>query len=187
MPASLAPGPCGGCLNQLPFQQSTQSLFAYQGAVRDAILAWKLQGHDAALHWLMKVASRRLETCLDRRDLLLPVPMPLSRMRKQGRHHAADLTTWMAQEAGCAWDWRVLRRQGEQVRQSSLSEKQRQKNLRKAFILDQDYWRESKKHYRRIWVIDDIITTGATVHYAAKVARALQGEVHVLSFSRVVK
>jgi len=171
----------------MPFQQSTQSLFAYQGAVRDAVLAWKLQGHDAALHWLMKAASQRLKRCLDSEDLLLPVPMPLSRMRVQGRHHTADLAAWLAQEVGCTWDWRILRRQGEQVRQSSLSEKQRQKNLRKAFTLDQDYWRENKQHYRRIWVIDDIITTGATVHCAAKVARALLGEIHVLSFSRVVK
>ncbi len=187
MPKELVPGPCGKCLQDQPAQHATSSLYAYQGAVREAVLAWKLQGQDAAVLWLLDVASKRLHELISPDDLLLPVPMPLSRMRKQGQHHAADLCKHIARHADCDWDWKVLRRVGNQQRQSALSGVQRRKNLRKAFAVDADYWHQRGTVAGRIWVIDDIITTGMTVHFAAKALRSICNEIHVLSLTRTVK
>jgi predicted amidophosphoribosyltransferase len=187
MPEVLAPGPCGKCLTDKPIQSSTTSLYAYQGVVRDGLLAWKLQGQDGAVAWLIEVAASRLQGLIGTEDILIPVPMPLSRMRKQGRHHAADLCRLIAQQVGCTWDWRVLRRKGEQVRQSSLTAAARRKNLRKAFTVDADYWHHHCKHVQRVWLIDDIITTGMTVHFASKALYRVCNEIHVLSLTRAVK
>jgi len=187
MPKELAPGPCGRCLQDKPAQCATLSLYAYQGVVRDAVLAWKLQGQDAAMLWLLDIASKRLQELVSPDDLLLPVPMPLSRMRKHGQHHAADLCKHIAGHVGCAWDWKVLRRIGHQQRQSALSGAQRRKNLRKAFAIDADYWHQRDTVAGRVWVIDDIITTGMTVHFAAKALRSICNEIHVLSLTRTVK
>jgi len=187
MPKELVPGPCGKCLENRPAQYATHALFAYQDAVRDAVLAWKLQGQDGSVLWLLDVAGKRLQELIRSDDLLLPVPMPLSRMRKQGQHHAADLCKHIAKHVGCDWDWRVLRRVGDQQRQSALSGAQRRKNLRKAFTVDTDYWHQRDTVTGRVWLIDDIITTGMTVHFASKALRSIRDEIYVLSLTRTVK
>ena len=187
LPEALSPGPCGKCLSDKPAQTSTHSLYAYKGVVRDALLGWKLQGQDAAVCWLLEVAQSRLQKLIQPEDVLIPIPMPLSRMRKQGRHHAADLCKAIAEATGCTWDWKILRRQGEQARQSALSAAARRKNLRKAFVVDTDYWSKRADVKGRIWVIDDIITTGMTVHFASKALHSICNEIHVLSLTRTVK
>lgn len=183
----LVPGPCGKCLTSPPFQQQTVSLFSYQGPVRDAILNWKLGGDDAAVQWLVETSASKIKGLIHTDDLLLPVPMPISRMRKSGQHHAANLTRVMAELAGCRWDWQLLRRVGETERQSALSGVARRKNLRKSFVLNDDHWHEHWKSSRitgRVWVVDDILTTGATLHYASKALRHLKCPVSALSLAR---
>jgi len=187
LPEAMVPGPCGACLTHPPAQQQTHSLYEYHGPVRDALLEWKLQGHDAAVRWLLKAAMPSLSGMIDRDALLLPVPMPLSRMRKHGQHHAANMCRWLADDLGCAWDWSMLRRIGEQARQSSLSGSARRKNLRKAFALAADYkprWQGIMPEPRSVWIVDDILTTGSTLHFAAKASLRLGVAVNVLSLAR---
>ncbi len=186
LPEGVDEGLCGHCLNRPPAQAGTTSLLVYQGPVREAILDWKLSGHHAPVRWLIDAARPRLRELLSEHDLLLPVPMPLSRMRKSGQHHAADLSRWLAEASGCHWDWRILRRIGEQARQSSLAGRQRWNNLRKAFAIDDDYLTgQSPLHgIERIWIVDDILTSGATLHYAARAATCIGRPVHVLSLAR---
>jgi len=187
LPESMAPGPCGSCLTHPPAQAQTHSLYDYRGSVRDAILEWKLQGHDAAVVWLVQAAIPKLRELIDQHALLLPVPMPLSRMRKHGQHHSANLCRLLADDLGCGWDWRILRRMGEQVRQSTLSGSARKKNLRKAFALATDYqrcWSEKFPAPRSVWIVDDVLTTGSTLHFASKASLKLGIEVNVLSLAR---
>ncbi len=165
------------------------SLFAYKGGVREALLRWKLGGDDAAIRWLLNVAENRLTELFKPEDLLLPVPMPLSRMRKSGQHHAADLCRMIAQVTGSTWDWRILRRRGVQVRQSALSGVARRKNLRKSFHVDGDYLESvglRKGMTGKLWVVDDIVTTGATLHHAAKALRPLKQPVYAFSLARTL-
>jgi len=187
LPEAMMPGPCGHCLTKPPAQCQTHSLYCYQGAVREAILEWKLQGHDAAVRWLVQTAMPKLREIIAPDDVLLPIPMPLSRMRQHGQHHAANLCRWLVDDIGCSWDWRILRRVGEQARQSALSGSARRKNLRKAFALATDYeqrWQDMDFEASSIWLVDDILTTGSTLHFAAKASVKLGIEVKVLSLAR---
>ncbi|MDQ6970420.1 MAG: ComF family protein [Mariprofundus sp.] len=187
LPAAMSPGPCGHCLTHPPAQAETYSLYDYHGPVRDALLEWKLQGREAAVRWLLQAAMPRLSEMIKSDDLLLPVPMPISRMRQHGQHHAANMCHWLADEIACDWDWRVLRRIGEQPRQSALSGSARRKNLRKAFALAADYgqrWRQKSSSSISVWIVDDILTTGSTLHFAAKTSLRLGMTVKVLSLAR---
>lgn len=186
MPASLAPGPCGACLRRPPAQVTTRSLYAYQDGVRAALLDWKLNGGDAALRWLLHAAAPHIRALIGPQAILLPVPMPLSRMRRRGQHHAADLCRDIAEISDCDWEWRLLRRRGEQPRQSELSGAARRRNLRRAFVCDEAYGRRMRWNYRELWLVDDIITTGATVHHAARALKPLGMPVHVLSLARTL-
>jgi predicted amidophosphoribosyltransferase len=146
--------------------------------VRNAILDWKLQGRDAGMLWLLDTAAPRLQAIFGPQSLLLPVPMPLSRMRRAGRHHAADLCRAIVSRTGAGFDWQLLRRNGEQQRQSSLSGRARWRNLCNAFDVNNDHWVEivAERASRdvsglQVWVVDDIMTTGATMHYACRSLR----------------
>jgi len=186
MPADIAPGPCGRCLRQPPPQAHTESLYTYAGPVRVSILAWKLQGDDAGLQWLADAAEARLVTMFLPEDILLPVPMPVSRMRTAGRHHAADLCKAICKITGSQMDINILQRSGTQQRQSSLSRTQRWNNLRKAFRMNSDHL--DALHLdkeKRLWVVDDIRTTGATLHYACRVLKPTEHPVHAFSLARV--
>lgn len=178
----LAPGPCGRCLKRPPPQLETRALYAYAGPVREALLAWKLTGMDAGLIWLLDAAAPRIRQLFGRADLLLPVPMPLPRMRKKGQHHAADLARRLAAISNAQWDWRLLKRVGEQPRQSSLSGHARRQNLRHAFALDRA---RIPPACQRVWIIDDIATTGSTLYHAARAAKGLGKPVLAFTLARV--
>jgi len=162
------------------------SLYAYSGPVRDALLSWKLGNQEAGLAWLAQAAAPRLRELFQPGDLLLPVPMPLSRMRKSAMHHAAELCRCIAATTGADWDWRLLRRQGDQPRQSVLSGRERQRNLRGAFALDQRLIDPSAIK-GRLWVVDDIHTTGATLRFAARALKPLGRDVHAFAMARAVE
>lgn len=182
LPEDLVPGPCGRCLKRPPPQQETQALYAYQGPVRQAILAWKLEGMDAGLLWLLDAATPRIRQLFAADDLLLPVPMPLKRMRRRGQHHAAELCRRLSQISGAQWRWNLLTRLGEQPRQSTLSGRARRQNLRHAFAVDTTHRLPPCK---RLWIIDDISTTGSTLYYAARAAKSLGKPVLAFSLARV--
>ncbi|MDX8410616.1 MAG: double zinc ribbon domain-containing protein [Mariprofundaceae bacterium] len=184
LPDGMAPGPCGSCLRRPPPQVETFSLYAYDGPVRDALLAWKLGGQEAGLDWLIQAASPRLRQLFQPEDVLLPVPMPLSRLRKSAKHHAADLCRKIAEKSGSEWNWRLLRRQGEQPRQSALRGRQRQRNLRGAFALDRRML-DQINGKGKFWVVDDIHTTGATLRFAARALKPLGRDVHAFTLTRV--
>jgi predicted amidophosphoribosyltransferase len=154
--------------------------------VRRAILDWKLAGDDGGVRWLLTAAGGQLRQWLAADDLLLPVPMPLARMRASGQHHAADLCRMLAAIAGCRWDWRLLRRTGEQPRQSALTGLARRRNLRRAFTVDAAY-ADAQILPSRLWLIDDILTTGTTARCAARALARLKRPVHVLSLARAGK
>lgn len=193
LPASLAPGPCGRCLSKPLPQRQTRSLFAYKGAVRDALLAWKLQGDSRAMDWLLAAAKPAILQIFDSHDVLIPVPMPLSRMRKSGLHHSADLSRKIAGMVGCEVNWQILRRsldqQQQSFRQSSLNGLARQRNLRKAFVLANDYTGMLKtiEAKARFWLIDDILTTGATLRHASQILSRTKHDVFAFSFARAIR
>jgi len=184
LPEELAPGPCGRCLMKPPPQQETISLFTYAGPVRQALLAWKLEGRNEGLLWLLDAARPKLLATFKPEDLLLPIPMPLKRMRKAGQHHAADLCRHIAAMTHSSWEWRLLRREGEQARQSSLRGPDRQRNLRAAFSVDMEVWNrlDVRGH---IWVLDDIHTTGSTLRFGSRALTSLWTPVNAFALSRV--
>jgi len=188
LPLSLAPGPCGSCLQQTPPQQHTSSLYVYEGAVREALLAWKLQGDSSGLRWLLQTSSLNLQQIFSANDLLIPVPMPIQRMRQSGLHHSADLCAMIANIVGCKTDWQILRRTGNHTRQSSLKGKARVNNLRKAFTLADDYTERLQQNnvLGKVWVVDDILTTGATLRHACKIMKGSKQSVFAFSLARVI-
>lgn len=118
---------------------------------------------DAALASLVRDAARRLVAAP---DLVVPVPMHESRRRARGFHPAGELARAAARELGCALALDALRTTRATASQTGLDRSERRRNVRGAFAVSRPIPRGA-----RVALVDDVVTTGATLAECARVLR----------------
>ena len=114
-------------------------------------------------------------------DALLPVPLSRKRERERGFNQSLLLSQRFSQATGLSLLENVLIRWRETPSQISLSKEERHRNVAEAFRI-KDPERIQK---RRLLLVDDILTTGATVNAcAATLKEAGAASVCVLTLAR---
>jgi len=112
-------------------------------------------------------------------DVVVPVPLHRSRLRERGFNQAADLARHLGLPTVSA-----VRRVRATATQTSLPGAQRHRNVRAAFAPAR---RIDRVRGRRVLLVDDVSTTGATLEACARVLKeAGAGEVLALTAARVV-
>jgi ComF family protein len=99
-------------------------------------------------------------------DILVPVPLHAARLRERGYNQAALLAREMARQVGLAVDERTLLRQRSTAPQVELDIRQRKENVHGAFRCSSDALAG-----KRVLLIDDVCTTGATLEACAVAAQ----------------
>jgi ComF family protein len=94
-------------------------------------------------------------------DLIAPVPLHPARLRERGFNQALELARPLSSRLGIPLSASVLRRARPTRRQQGLTRREREQNLRLAFSA-------ASLDGRRILLLDDIMTTGATLRAAAR-------------------
>jgi ComF family protein len=174
---------CRSCLKRPPVFDSARSLFDYQGPVRDLLHRLKYTSHSGAASTLGSLIEKTTVPAESRLfEVIVPVPLNRSRLRKRGLNQALVLAKTIFSGEQEKIEPTMLIRVKNTIAQTRLSGRERRKNLRGAFAIKPG----ATAAGRRICLVDDIFTTGATVEECAKVLRgAGAARVDVLTLARV--
>lgn len=162
-------GRCGDCLRQPPPLDACLAACAYAWPWPEFIAGFKFRGEAgraAPLATLLRSAPW-VEPALEAADLVLPMPLAPARLRERGFNQAHELARRL-EPAKC--DPTLLRRTRETPPQSGLDRAARLHSLRGAFALAPG--RAGRVDGRRVVLVDDVMTTGASLFAAAAVLRA---------------
>ena len=175
---------CGDCARQQPSWNRARSVLRYDRHSRRLVLMLKHgdQTHLAGAfgRWMQRAGSDVLAGA----DLLMPVPLHWTRLFARRFNQAALLAQAIHRAGGppVAADWLARRRRTPS--QGRLGPLARARNVRGAFALRRG--RDVKG--KRVVLIDDVLTTGATAEECARVLRrAGAASIGVLVLARAVR
>ena len=102
-------------------------------------------------------------------DLIIPVPMHRRKLRSRGYNQAALLAQLLGEQTGSRVLVSALRRVRNDKAQMELDRKERLRNVRSAFAISNKI--EKLLKGRSVLLIDDVVTTGATINECARVLK----------------
>lgn len=133
----------------------------YTGAWREFIQAVKFKSQPYRLKGIAKPLADWAIERLPPPNFLVPVPMHLGRLAERGFNQAAGIASLLHWQLGIPL-LEVLERTDMTVPQVGLNRNERLHNLKGAFqVPSRDYERAIRG--AKIWIIDDVTTTGATL------------------------
>ena len=190
-------GPCASCAPQLqPLDTNAlfpslrkiwftrlRSRFAYEGPLRNALHRFKYgEGFDLCSYFASELVeeSRKFDF-----DLIIPAPMHPKRFRLRGFNHAALIAQALGKRLKTAVDLSSLERVEDRVPQVGLERSERIENLKGAFAVRKRG--EMRVADKKILLIDDIATTGATANESSHaLIKAGADSVSVLTIARAL-
>ncbi|MEN9481845.1 MAG: hypothetical protein RLZZ298_3240 [Pseudomonadota bacterium] len=161
---------CGACLKDPPAFERTIAGFRYEFPVDRIIHAFKYGHQLAVTNWAAQIITRQLNN--NSYDLLIPMPLHPDRLRQRGFNQSAEIARRIAHQTGQALNSESLTRCRATPPQAELPMKERTRNVRGAFECSVDL------SGKRILLIDDVMTTGATLREASRVIK-LHGALHI--------
>lgn len=161
-------GLCGACLiDPPPFEQALAAV-DYAHPWDGLITQFKFH---SALDLAPALTQRLLDTFRHGGDpapaLLLPIPLSAERLRERGYNQAWELARRLARALDCRADTGLLLRVKDTPHQLALAPDQRAGNVRAAFAVEPR--RRAELAGLTVTIVDDVMTTGATVSEAARV------------------
>jgi ComF family protein len=167
-------GLCGACLADPPAFDRIVAVANYAFPVDALIHSLKYRGNLALARGLADLLKVRLDLAepLERPDFIVPMPLHPSRLRERGFNQALEISRRISKISAVPTLPTVCRRIKDTPSQTGLPWKEREKNIRNAFVCERDV---AGKH---VAILDDVMTTGATLNELAKVLRKC-GAAHV--------
>lgn len=177
---------CMQCLDYPPPFETARAALKYNDASRDMILGFKHadQTHAALafVPWLKMAGQGMMEDA----DAFIPVPLHRWRLLKRRYNQASIIAHYMSKETNIPVLHQALTRTRATATQGHLNFKERRKNVKKAFAVNEKYAASVKG--KTLILIDDVYTTGSTVKECTKaLMKAGAKKIHILTLARVVK
>lgn len=174
---------CDGCLNDPPAWDKGRAAVVYSGVGRRAVLGLKhgdrLDLGRPLAEWMARSGARLLKNA----DVIVPVPLHWRRLVKRRYNQSAELARHLSKASGTPLIQDLLVRDRATSSQDGLSRIERHENQRGVFSV----------HKRRpvaanILLVDDVMTTGATLSACADTLRSAGAErIDALVLARVAR
>lgn len=147
------------------FTQS-KALFLYTGPVKSALYHLKYGNQRGAAKIFGRAMARTYDKWIAacRVDVVTQVPMHAAKKRARGYDQAALIAKTLAKESGLLYEENLLVRTRQTRPQKELNNAERRKNLKNAFKIG-----KSSVKSKRVLIVDDIYTTGASFDACAEV------------------
>ena len=175
---------CGRCLVRRPAYDHARAAMAYDDGSRALILSFTHGGRTEGLRSCAAEMRRAGRDILDGADLLVPVALHPSRLIRRRYNQAALLARGLARLTPAKFDPDILMRTRRTDSQGKHNARARAENVRGAFALRKG----ADVTGRHIVLIDDVLTTGATLESCARsLKRAGAKRVDGLCLARVAK
>jgi ComF family protein len=168
-----------------PAYARARAAVRYDDVVRKLVHALKYQDRTDLAPAMGRWMARAGWELLDGADALVPVPLHWRQGWSRRYNQSGVLARIIARQTGVSIATEALRRIRRTEQQIGLSRPQRASNVQGAFKVATD--RQHLIEGRRVVLIDDVLTSGATVDACARaLLRAKAATVDVLVFARVV-
>jgi ComF family protein len=166
---------CGACLQNPPPLDRCLSAVPYGYPWSKLIVRYKFQAQPglARTFALMLRSTPWVEPALDAADTVLPMPLSKERLRSRGFNQAHVLAQALSKPKA---DAALLLRIKDTPPQSSLSRAERLSSVKNAFAVEP--LRSSEIKGARIVLVDDVMTSGASLFAAAQALRTA-GAAHI--------
>jgi ComF family protein len=179
--------PCSRCLEHPPRFDRARAIVRYvvraegDDPIGRALRAFKYGRRRGIGGFLARLLVERFPYAPDEHDLLVAVPLDLSRLRERGFNQALVVARGVARALGSTLEPRALERVRATRSQVELDETERRANLRGAIRVR----RAESVRDRRVLLVDDVLTTGATADACADaLRRAGAASIDVLAVAR---
>ena len=152
---------CGACLQNPPPWSSVAFHGLYQHALRHTLLRLKFDGH---LYLTSLLGGFLLDSiaCLPWPDVITAVPQHPDHLRHRGYNQAHELAKFLHKHLKAPLTTQLLTRPIPGKEQARLGAMARRSNVQHSFSAS------PKAKGLRVWLVDDIMTTGSTMAAATK-------------------
>ena len=170
---------CGACLSHPPRFDSITAAFVYAWPVAPLLQQYKYAGNLALAQTFAQALHAKIARGV---DLIIPMPLAPARLAERGFNQALEIARIVSRAQNIPLAATACRRVRESAPQAMLPWKERVRNVRGAFVCDIDL------HGSRVAIVDDVMTTGATLNELARSLRkAGAEEVHGWVIARTDK
>jgi ComF family protein len=157
---------CAKCLDRTPAFDRAWTPFVRHDPVKNGVHGLKYRADFQQARVMASLMAERLcQRAEPLPGLLIPVPLAWTRLLLRGHNQAVELARVLSRLTGIPVDARAARLRRRIDNQIGKTAAQRRHNLRNAFSVERDLGG------RHVALIDDVMTTGATLDALAVAAR----------------
>jgi len=177
---------CAPCSARAPKWRKARAALVYDDHVAKPILALKRAGRRDGLATMARWMKRAGSDVLVEADILAAVPLHRTRLVERGYNQAVWLGAALSRECEIPFRPALLKRERNTPSQGGLSARARRRNVAGAFRLSDS--ERARVRGKRIVLVDDVLTTGATVEACVTtLKRAGARSVDIVTVARVVR
>lgn len=160
---------CGACYQSPPQFDRARAAFLYDDQSRSLILDFKHRDRTDLTPGFVQWLARAGHDLINDADMIVPVPLHWSRLFSRRYNQAAELARALASAANKDYQPRLLHRVKRTASQGHRSRRARWQNVQGAFQVDSVMI--GRLDGRRVLLVDDVLTTGATANTCAAVLK----------------